>query len=361
MKCPGCKTDIKLPKSVAMATCPKCLQTFRAVNPDEEAATDFAAVQSTTAPASAPARPRAIQPAAATAPREPRTRIVDDEDDRPDSGLPPWVNPWGLAAGGAATLALLVATLMAVYWLTLALAVVGAGLAVWGARQAPEERWTQERVWFYGSGALNGLILLLTLFLPGVLNSWWSIDVAPPKRDPNALVVVPRNEPLEEGRPLEAEPANAETEGIRQDDVFVRLESVKVGRLASKGPGAYFLVHFRLTGVGSGEAIKFEGFAADNNRPVLVDDAGRSFGFVAQEKRKEIPGPRGMRGTLVFEEAPAEPVDLVPPRALDLVLVFDSAPAQFGPVRLELPASAWGRQGVCKFRITGPFDARNLK
>ena len=270
------------------------------------------------------------------------------------------MNPWGFAACGAATLALLVATLTAVYWLTVALAVAGIGMAFWGTCTTSAERWPRGRVSLFSSGGLNALILLLALFVPGVLNGWWSIDVAPPKRDRNALVVVPRDNPLDEGKPLESEWTNAETEAVRQDDVLIRLESVRVSRLPKK-PGLYFLVHFRLSAVGSGETIRFEGYAAGGDGPRLTDDFGKSYAFVEQRKRKETPGPRGRRGTLVFEEAPPEPVDVVPDRSLDLVLVFDGVPAQFVPVKLELPASAWGREGLCRFRINGPLEARRLK
>jgi hypothetical protein len=43
-------------------------------------------------------------------------------------------------------------------------------------------------------------------------------------------------------------------------------------------------------------------------------------------------------------------VPLFPGKAVEDVLVFP-APAGVGPLRLELPAAAWGGQGVFRFTI----------
>jgi hypothetical protein len=325
---------------------------------------DFAAVQQAAAAMAAPGRTFQMPPVARTGPAAGPAIPFDEDESAGDSvavTVPAWVNVWALAGCVATALALLIATLTGVYWLSLVLSIAGVALVLWGVLNGLEIRRSVDRVWFYAAGSAAGLVLFLILFLPGVLNGWWSIDVAPPKRDPHALVVVPRDEPLEDGKPLSGDGANAETEGIRQDDVFVRLESIKIGRVPKRGPGSYFLVHFRLTGVGSGETIKFEGFSAEAHRPVLTGDGGKSYAFVEQQKRKVVPGPLGKEGKLVFEESPAQATDVVPPGLLDLVLVFDSAPPRFESVNLELPASAWGRSGVCRFRIAGPFDARVLK
>src|SRR5262249_32869334 len=155
----------------AVATCPKCVQSFKAIDPDEEPVVDFKALR---------ARKQA---------EEAEEEAHEPSIAHPDTEMPPWVNPWGLAAVGAAALALLQGTLIGIRSLTIILTVLGGVLIYLGVRSMQENRKVRDQAWFYTAGSVNAIVLLLTLFFPGLINSWWVLDtrVAPP--DPNKLVV----------------------------------------------------------------------------------------------------------------------------------------------------------------------------
>ena len=105
--------------------------------------------------------------------------------------------------------------------------------------------------------------------------------------------------------------------------------------------------------------IKFEGFANDKHRPLLADETGRAYDFSRTAKRcvpnrgnaKFIP----MDGSTEFELVPLKTP------SQDLQLIFAPSPPQgdnFEALKFEVPCSAWGRKGTCKFRIASLFDSR---
>src|SRR5205823_1255408 len=97
----------------------------------------------------------------------------------------------------------------------------------------------------------------------------------------------PKDGTLVEGRPLAGDEwADATTEAIRQNDVEVRVEAVKIGRLPDKGATSFFLVYLRLCNVASGQPIPLGGFTPDTQRPTLADDAGSPFAFQEYRVRK---------------------------------------------------------------------------
>ena len=46
-----------------------------------------------------------------------------------------------------------------------------------------------------------------------------------------------------------------------------------------------------------------------------------------------------------------------PAKYVDVLLVFDYPLPQLEAVKLQVPSSAWGRTGICRFRINGAFEA----
>jgi len=290
--------------------------------------------------------PKTVPPSAL-----PQSPSIDDAE---EFTLQDWVSPWGLAAFVLAVSGLLLASVVGVRILTItfsAFGLVAAGLGLWTSN----EDQTRGRLSLALTGAMNGVLLLLVLFVPGVINSRWAIDFSVPASDPNKLVLVPRDEPRHEGRPVsEEEWVDAAKEAIRQDEVFIRVESAKVERLAEKGDGKYLLVHLRLGHSGYGKSITVEGFSREKNPPVLTDDSGRQVAFVEQRLRKNLRG----RGPLVFEISGPQARELTATGYLDVLLVFEAPAAKVAGLNLEVPASAWGRMGLCKFRCPGLFDAR---
>ena len=184
-----------------------------------------------------------------------------------------------------------------------------------------------------------------------MLNRYWGMDAPVPRADPKLLVVVPLNKASEKSRPLAPdERIDAAGQGLRQDDVFLRILSVQLGTVDEQGAKTFLLIQFRLANTGSDRPISFEGFGRDKHKPVLKDAAGITYAFVAQRKRK-IPA-----GGIVFLAAAPETVDVMPSRILDYQLVFEPPGENFSPLNLDLPAAAWGRTGVGKLRISGLFE-----
>jgi hypothetical protein len=276
-----------------------------------------------------------------------------DEDSRreDEEGSPEWINPFGLASLGSAALAVFVAALLAWRWLTLGLAALG-GLAVFlGFRADPAKLQDKDRVWLTLGGILNAVVVLLVLFAPTVLNAWWGMDNAAP-RDFNAMMIVRRTDPLGEGKPISAEDcADAYTEAIRQEDVVVSVESVRIGSVPGRS-GNFLIVFVRLANRGE-RILPVEPFDQQDHQPKLTDDSGQAVLFV--EPRKWVVRPR-KAGPPLFEPASGQSAELAALGYLDYQLVFAAPPTPFRPLKLEIPASTWGRSGECRIRISQLFS-----
>jgi hypothetical protein len=203
---------------------------------------------------------------------------------------------------------------------------------------------------------VSGLVLLVALAVPGLLNERWLMD-APVADDPEAQVLVGRDKPpLTEGRRLSAEDwAEAHTDAVRQGDVVIRVESVKVGPLPGLPDPDYLQVHLRVAICRRERTITVEGFGGDR-QPALTDDAGHSYTFREARPRRQA------RGEPVFDASAPQEAALGPgsgPFPLenqDYLFVFAAPPSPFASLKLEVPAAAWGRKGTCRFRISQLFD-----
>src|SRR3954451_18487241 len=100
--------------------------------------------------------------------------------------------PWGALAFALAVLALFVASLTLQRSLTIALAGLGVIAAALGL---PGLSGRRDRPWLIVGGLLGGAVVLLALFAPSVLNTYWAMDVPMPETDPHLLVVTPRADP----------------------------------------------------------------------------------------------------------------------------------------------------------------------
>src|SRR3954453_12851456 len=123
--------------------------------------------------------------------------------------------PWGAIAFALAVVALIVASLTLQRSLTIALAGLGVVAALLGLPGLASRR---DRRWLVAGGFLGGAVVLVASFAPGVLNSYWTLDTPVPDTDPHPLVVTPRADVRNPGRPLTDDTAaDADTEAIRQD------------------------------------------------------------------------------------------------------------------------------------------------
>jgi putative heme-binding domain-containing protein len=244
--------------------------------------------------------------------------------------VPASVSGWSLAALLCAVLSLLLAPFLGVRWPTVTSASLGLATGVMAVFLTRKPQPLALRV---GGALVSAAVLTATVFAPGVLNSYWTMDAHVPVPDPNRLLLVPHDQPDDAGRPMSDDDwAEATVEGIRQDDLFIRIDSVKAGRLPERGATSYLLVNLDITQRRPGRKATFERYAPGRTEPLLTDATGRSYAFVVDRVRKE---------PTIFD------VDL----KVDHLLVFELPPSGTTGLRLELPASAWGRNGVCRFRI----------
>ncbi len=266
---------------------------------------------------------------------------------RPAPGaLPPWVSVWGFAALMLGGLALLLAPVLAARWLIIALAGLGLVVGGVGIASTATKRRRRDVVWLAAGGLLSIAVLGTALIAPGMLNRYWVMDGAVPRADPNQLVGVAK-----QGRVLTPDDAvDAATEAIGQDGVLLRLLSVGIGPLEENGAQSFLLIHMRIGSSGQERGLTFTGFDNDKHRPALKDGSGKTYPFLEQRRRK-VPA-----GGLVFLPDAARPVEIRPMQFLDYQLVFETPAELPFPVILELPASAWSRKGVGKFRIAGLFE-----
>jgi putative heme-binding domain-containing protein len=249
------------------------------------------------------------------------------------------ISPWGLTALALATLGLLGASVLHVRGVTIALSALGLALVlpgIWACRRGCQvSHW----IWLLLGGGLSAIVLALALFHPGILHRSWILENHVVQEDPNQQMLVPVEIPFDSGRPLaNSEWVDAGREGIRQQDLFVRLETVKIGQLPDKGAASFLMVQFRLSQIRPDKKASFKGFAPDKFAPVLTDAGGKAYKFLFHRARKPFPSKFDV--TL----------------NVDHWLVYElpagtTAAPKIESLKLEVPAAAWGRQGVCRFLV----------
>jgi putative heme-binding domain-containing protein len=199
------------------------------------------------------------------------------------------------------------------------------------------QNWDRRLVWGRATSLLAGClcatVLVLSAAAPGTLNSNWAAFPPSSDWDLNQLIEVRHDKPDDEGKPLgETDWVDAAENGIRQGDLFIRLEGAKLGQLPERGSETFLLIGFHLNQLKHGDKRTFDRFTAEKNVPVLRDEAGRTYAFLGDRVRKR--------------QSKLEQLLKV-----DHLLLFVPPPANAGPLKLELPAAAWGRPGTARFRI----------
>jgi hypothetical protein len=378
--CPFCPTKMKLPDHALGASirCPKCGNYFTAVPQDDipaakkpghrGAPVGTRAASTRSVPDEAPP-PETDQPAVSNATEAPADDVNETpstpapEAGAPDRGegeprhsplatvpppgypspkpVPDWVNVWGLAGVLLTGVGLSFAALGLPRFLTILLAGLGLAVSALGFL-ATEKRKPKDNLWLFPSGILGLIALALALFWPHVLNRWWTMRRPPPAADMSTQLLVSRDNQVVGGPASPSHWADARKTAIRQGDVHIRLEEVKIapapvaGEIKDPAVLTSLLITVRISNAGHLRRVDFEGFA--KNPPVLRDDQGkvlaqRRFGpelkAVGPLARAFVPPTRFVKDLLIFESPKNEPAYL----------------------DLELPAAAWHGQGTCKFRI----------
>jgi putative heme-binding domain-containing protein len=240
------------------------------------------------------------------------------------------LSPLSLITVLLASAALIAASAVGIRWLTIALTILGLIAGLLGILGYRGRNNRPSRISSTAGTLLNASVLLLTLLAPTLLNPFWIAHSA--SVDLNALVVVSRTKSRDPGKPLTADEwVNSVQDGIRQGDLFIQLQSVKSDRLPDRGTGTFLLVNLRIDQLHDGQAIRTERFGKGGHEPKLTDDTGREYAFL---------GDRARRLPSKFDRL----------FMLDQFLVFE-LPGKVQYLNLTLPASAWGRTGLCRFRI----------
>jgi hypothetical protein len=209
VQCPQCPNKLKVPANADKATCPVCHHRF------------------------------------STAPESDSDRVI---------------SPWALVAAGSAIVGLLSASLVGVRLLTQILAAVSLITALFGFAATKSQSTNKDKLWLILGAGGGGFLLLLTLVSPGTLNQRWAMDIAVHQPSPDQQSAVPRDTPLEPGKPLAADEwVDAGQDVIRQKDLLLSVESFKAAPMPDKGQTDYAQVHLRFTNLGGGR-IPFKGF-----------------------------------------------------------------------------------------------------
>ncbi|HET6575971.1 MAG TPA: hypothetical protein VFG68_20390 [Fimbriiglobus sp.] len=200
---------------------------------------------------------------------------------------------------------------------------------------------------FPAAGAIvSGGVLLAALAAPGLLGPRYEASRQRSAYDPEAVQVVPLSLDPAGAQNLEADGwVDASRAAIQQGTVRVQVTGAAVGpvRLLAPRPKVtkerHLTISLRVQHLGDGGPIEYEHWGLPAVRkapPPTLEAAGRKLAPV--------------------ELAPDQPVGrtdmvrLFPGKAVEDVLVFPAV-AVLGSLRLELPAAAWGGQGVFRFSI----------
>ncbi len=252
-----------------------------------------------------------------------------------------WVNAWGGIAFMVTALALLLAVLALPRFLTLTLCGVALLVSLAGVVAAWDTWRIRDGIWLAVGGGSSGVLLLVALFGPGWLNDQWGRDFFVPEADLNKQMMVSRDNTSDLKELTGGDRVDAETNAIRQGDVFIRVESAVVDRVLDKDLPA-LLIALHVANVGQLHDITYHGQASGEQRAVARDSRGTELqrrDLAAQAKKA------GQVGT----------VSVFPTHEVKDLLVFEAPWSGTAHVEVDLPSAAWGREGVCKFTLPRTF------
>jgi hypothetical protein len=260
------------------------------------------------------------------------------------SALPGWINAWGVAAFVLTALALLFAAFALPRFLTLSLTGLGLLAALAGVVAAWDNWQIKDGIWLTVAGGGSGLLLLLALFAPDWLNDRWGRDFVVPEPDLNEQMMVSRDNNADVKKLDGGDRVNAETYAIRQGDIVVRVESARVDRMPGQDQPV-LLIALHIANVGYLHNVTYRGQASGEQRVLVRDSRGTEL------QRRDL-------GDRAKKAGQAGTVSVLPTHETKDLLVVEAPWAGTAHVDVDLPAAAWGRQGVCKFTLPATFIVR---
>jgi hypothetical protein len=371
-RCPYCRARAQAPDRAMLsaAKCPKC-QSWYTATPDTDPdpppvsarparpapppAAPVAVAERPPAPAAAPTTDTAVAAATGTAPDLPPVP-APVEAVAPAVAVPPpepepaRPHPLGVVACLCAGAALVAAAVPAGVGLTRPLAGVAAALGLGGWLATAGGRAARQVLPAVGAAA-GALTLLVSFAAPSLLGLRYEASRQVPDYDPDAVTVVPLRVGPDAGSALKVDGyADASRAAVQQGHVRVQVAGAAVGpvelagakKRATKRP--YLAVTVRVQNLGHGGRVPFAHWgtaAADRAVPPAAATAAGA-PLAAADLAPDAPANLTLR------------YDLFPGEAVADVLLFEP-PAGPGPIRLELPAEAWGGRGAFRFEIPAPM------
>jgi hypothetical protein len=262
-----------------------------------------------------------------------------DEDEHAKNRL----HPLGVAACLCAGVALLVAALPAVAFLTRPVAGVGMLLGI-AAIAAVSGTRPARQVFPVIGAVVSGLVLLVALFAPSLLGPQYEASRQKSDYNPETVRVIPLQLTSKDRLDYDGY-VDAGRAVFQQGHIRVQVTAAVVGPVQvvdskkrfTKQP--YLAIGVRVQHLGNGPQVRFIHWDTNGERNVPAATAsveGRPLSLA--NTGSDVP------------VGVAFGVDLFPSKSVNDLLVFE-APTTAGPVRLELPAEAWGGKGTFKFQI----------
>jgi hypothetical protein len=359
--CPFCAVKVRLARNVegASVECPRCRNFFTA------ASEDALFPKPTSRQPEAPTSPGAAFPTAPAVETDPAAGELRGSEPvaptRVTVVLPlpapaaPRVEPWEAAALVGGGLALLTASIPAVSFLTIPLALAGLALAALAPllRQRPSKLGAWSPV---VGAALNLLVLLGAWLWPQLLGREWVRAQATGPEPTKAYFVPASGSHLTTLQPLGPDDwVDAQAGAWRRGDAQVRVVSVefvpdKTADPAGKKASSILALRLKVSNVGRSHTFAFEGWGG--GRAVLRDKQGRDYTF-----RGAAAGPPAKGSGPSAPLTP--PARVAPGRFAEEVLLFEpTAGAAADELFLELALTPLDAEGLLKLRIARTQIAR---
>ncbi|QJW94999.1 hypothetical protein [Frigoriglobus tundricola] len=201
-----------------------------------------------------------------------------------------------------------------------------------------------------GGACGSGLVLIVAWFVPSLLGPGYQVSRARSDYDPDAVRVVPLR--VASGGSGALEPggyADASQAALQQGYIRVRIARATVAPVQvvdskkryTKQP--FLAVTVQIQHLGNGERVRLVHWGTTGERTVpdaVATANGRKLALVNTDPDMPVGVSYGQ--------------DLFPGKSASDLLLFDP-PVAGAPVRLDLPAEAWGGHGAFRFRIPGPM------
>lgn len=334
--CPFCSKKMKVSskKLGASIPCQQCGNHFTAVPPDEVASGPSTYRQLATRTANSTDGAQR-GPALGDSARPVDVPVLSDLLLSSATAIPGWINLWGFAGFFLTGCAFFLATTSLMRPLAISLAGVGLLICIAGIMFTSRKK-PKDVAWLGIGATLATAFLIIAFVVPGAINRFWGMDSAVPTTDPSKQFLASWNNQVT-GKELDAADwVEADRFAVRQGDIHVRIESVKIELdTAKEHPTPKDLViTLRISNVGQLHRYAYRSPTGASERPVLTDNRGRKYEL--RNASAESGAPRFLK-----------------PLA-NLHTQWSTVPLEPGVENLDLefPASAWGGKGWCRFRMS---------